>query len=34
VLLDSNVNILKKILSSKKVICIKTEIEDDFASGK
>ncbi len=33
-LLDSNVDILKTILLSPKVINIKTEIEDDFASGK
>lgn len=33
-LLNSNVDILKTILLSPKVINIKTEIEDDFASGK
>lgn len=32
VLLDANVDILKMILSSPKVVNIKTEIEDDFAS--
>ena len=34
ILLNSNVDILKTILLSPKVINIKTEIEDDFASGK
>ncbi len=34
VLLNSNVDILKKVLLSQKVVNIKTEIEDDFASGK
>ncbi len=33
-LFSSNVDILGKILLSQKVINIKTEIEDDFASGK
>jgi len=34
VLLNSNVDVLKKILLSKKVVDIKTEIKDDFASGE
>ena len=31
VLLSANVSILKKILSSQKIVKIKTEIRDDFA---
>lgn len=34
VLLNSNVDILNKILLSSKIANIKTEIKDDFASGK